>query len=43
MNMTAFWITWFVLSAILRLASNHQMNKRVNRMHELNEQLKGDK
>ncbi len=33
MNMTAFWITWFVLSAALKLYSNHQMNK----------QIKGDK
>ncbi|GJI54475.1 hypothetical protein NMZ1139_27030 [Lactiplantibacillus plantarum] len=33
MNITAFWITWLVLSAVLQLYSNHQMNK----------QIKGDK
>jgi len=43
MNMTAFWITWFVLSAALKLYSNHQMNKQLGKMHELNKQLKGDK
>lgn len=33
MGDTAFWITWLVLSATLRLYSNHKMNKA----------LKGDK
>ncbi len=35
MNMTAFWITWFVLSAALKLASNYKMNRRMK-------QIKGD-
>ncbi len=29
MNMTAFWITWFVLSALMQLYSNYKMNKQI--------------
>lgn len=43
MNSEVFWITWFVLSAAMQLYSNHRMNKRVNKMHKLNQQIKGDK
>lgn len=46
MNLTAFWVTWFVLSVLIQLHSNHKMNKRINsnhKMHELNMTIKGDK
>lgn len=33
----------FVLLATLQLYSNHRMNKRIDKMHELNKQIKGDK
>lgn len=29
MNMTAFWVTWLILSAAMQLYSNHRMNKAI--------------
>lgn len=40
MNMTAFWLTWLLLSIAMQAYSNQRMNKRVNKMHELNKQIK---
>lgn len=43
MDATAFFLTWLLLSIALQLYNNHRMSKRINRMHELNKQIKGDK
>ncbi|WP_181186332.1 hypothetical protein [Lactiplantibacillus pentosus] len=51
MNMTAFWITWFVLSALMQLELNHRASLKLKRMQNrisemqqvLREENKGDK
>lgn len=43
MNTTIFFLTWFVLSAALQLYNNHKLTQRINKVHKLNKQIKGDK
>jgi len=44
MNMEAFWITWFVLSALMQLELNHRaslkLEKMQNRISEMQQTLK---